>query len=113
MNFNKLLEITDEEFKSLCDSDKEFVLKILNEYKATGKSKTLDDLYRYDYDELPVDIDTFLKDPQYLGQGLVDDTGRFTVFPYWVDVLKKVFPSPFQPPKYNFLALSGGIGVGK
>ena len=98
---------------NLSEKEREYALKILGEFSSTGKSKKLDDLILSDYEEIPVDVETFLKDPKYLGRGLINDEGKFTVFPYWVDVLKEIFPDPLKPPTYNTLALSGAIGLGK
>lgn len=112
MDLNNLLKITDDEFQSLDTKDQEFVLKILNEYKETGKSKTLDDLYYCDYEEIPVDINTFLHSQKYLGNALYDPDGRFTLFPYWEEKLKDIFPTS-TTTKYNTLVFTGAIGLGK
>ena len=66
-----------------------------------------------DYEEIPVDIETFLHDSRYLGKGLVNEEGKFTVYQYWIDTLKKIFPDPLKPAQYNTLALTGAIGLGK
>ena len=97
----------------LSAEEKEYALKILTDIATTGQSKDFDDLKYSDYDEIPVDIETFLKDPMYLGKGLVNQEGKFTVYPYWVQALKKIFPDPTQPATVNTLALSGAIGLGK
>lgn len=99
--------------EGLSDAEREAVLKILGEYANGSKSNTMEELLYEDYEELPVDIDTFLYDPRYLGKGLIDTDGRKTVYPYWVDTLKKIFPDPFKPAQYNTLALTGAIGLGK
>ena len=77
-----------------------------------GKSQKLEDLKYKDYEEIPVDIETFLYDKQYLGNGLINAEGKFTVFPYWVETLKKIFPNNIDTA-YNTLVLTGGIGLGK
>lgn len=97
----------------LPEAERKYALNILNELGSTGSSSSYDNLLLTDYDELPVSIETFLTDPDYLGKGLINDEGKFTVFPYWVGVLKKVFPDPLRPADYNILALSGAIGLGK
>lgn len=94
-------------FDSLTKEEKKEVLKILNQISSNGNSTAYNTLLAADYDEIPVDIETFLKEPKYLGRGLVDNEGRFTVFPYWVDTLKKIYPDPLKPAKYNTLALTG------
>ena len=98
--------------EGLTDLEKQEVLKILNEFSSNGVSKTFDTILYEDYEEIPVDIETFLRDPNYLGKGLVNEEGKFTVFPYWVETLKKIFPNNLDTA-YNTLALSGAIGLGK
>ena len=102
-----------KELENLSREEKEEVLKILDQLYTSGSSDVYNSLILKDYDEIPVDIETFLKDRKYLGQGLIDDEGRFTVYPYWVDMLKKIFPDPLAPATYNTLALTGSIGIGK
>ena len=102
-----------KELENLSSEEKEEVLKILNELSLNGSSNSYNELILKDYDEIPVDVETFLKDKKYLGRGLIDDEGRFTVFPYWVNLLKEIFPDPLLPSKYNTLALTGSIGIGK
>ena len=101
-----------DEFNSLSESEKNIFLKVLDEFSNNGSSSTLIDLYKDDFDEIPVTIEEFLHNPEYLGKGLIGEDGKFTVFPYWVDVLKKVFPNNIQTA-YRTLVLSGGIGLGK
>lgn len=102
-----------QEFENLSEQEKDLALKILSEYSNSGSSATYNELLISDYDEIPVDIVTFLHDKKYLGKGLISEEGRFTVYPYWVDTLKKIFPDPLQPAAYNTVALTGAIGLGK
>lgn len=104
---------TDSLLENLTEAERKEVLKILGEISTDGQSKSYNEFIMKDYDEVPVDIITFLKDPKYLGKGLVNEDGKFTVFPYWVDTLKKIFPDPLMPAQYNTLALTGAIGLGK
>lgn len=101
------------ELNNLNEREKELALKILKEMSSKGESQIYNDLLYSDYEEIPVDIETFLRDPNYLGKGLINDEGKFTVYPYWVKTLKKIFPDPLEPSAYNTLALSGAIGLGK
>ena len=77
-------EITNNLLNNLSEAEKQEVLSILNEISLSGSSGKYQQYLYKDYDEIPVDIETFLKDPKYLGKGLVDEEGRFTVFPFWV-----------------------------
>lgn len=102
-----------KELNNLSQQEKEVALKILQQLTTDGSSNLYNELLYADYEELPVDIDTFLKDPKYLGRGLINEEGKFTVYPYWVKTLKEVFPDPLKPAAYNTLALTGAIGLGK
>lgn len=98
----------------LSEKERAVALRILKQMKDSGSSKIYDKLLYQDYEEVPVDIKTFLHDPRYLGKGLVNEEGKFTVFKYWEDLLcNKIFPDPLKPCTYNTLALTGGIGLGK
>ena len=97
---------------NLSEQEKQEVLKILQQL-SIGDTSSYDSLLKEDYEEIPVDIEVFLRDKKYLGNGLINDEGKFTVYPYWVDTLKKIFPDPLQPAQYNTLALTGAIGLGK
>lgn len=92
--------------------EREEVLKILGEFSNQGTSSSFNDLLLQDFDEIPVDIETFLKDPNYLGKGLINEEGKFTVYPYWVETLKKIFPTNLETA-YRTLVLTGAIGLGK
>ena len=60
------------------------------------------------YESVPVDIDTFLDDPYYLGQTYGDGA----VYPYWREALHKIYPNPLYSP-YVECAVTGCIGAGK
>lgn len=101
-----------EELQGLTEQEREEVLKILSEYSNNGYSESLNKLVTDDYDEIPVDITTFLHDKQYLGNGLTDAEGKFTIFPYWEEKLKEIFPTN-TTTRYNTVILTGAIGLGK
>ncbi len=102
-----------KELDNLSAEEKQEVLKILKQISNEGTSNDYSKLIYEDYEEVPLDVETFLRDPKYLGKGLINEEGKFTVFPYWLDTLKKIFPDPLKPAQYNTLALSGAIGLGK
>lgn len=89
------------------EEERKAIMKILDEVSATGASSTMNDILREDWKETPVDIETFLHDPYYLGKALIDGEGRFTVYPYWENLLKKIYPDPLKPAICNTLALTG------
>lgn len=63
-----------------------------------------------DYKESPVDIETFLKDPYFLGN-IFNPDGNFVIFDKWLDVLWQIFPNDVTVLPY--VAFTGGIGIGK
>lgn len=63
ININQALE-------GLSPEERQAALTILQQFADVGSSDLLDDLKYSDFDEIPVDIDTFLDDPMYLGAGL-------------------------------------------
>ena len=94
-----------EILSSLSPEEQKAVLKILAEESLTGNSKSLNDVYNADYEEIPVDIDTFLESPEYLGGST--DNGR-AIYPYWRNAYRKIIAED----KIE-IALSGSIGSGK
>lgn len=52
---------------SLTDEEKAKLQLIVNQISDTGKSSELDNLYYEDYEEIPVDLETFLSSETYLG----------------------------------------------
>lgn len=59
------------------------------------------------YTSMPVDIETFVKDPYYLG----DIYGK-TLYPIWLERLKETYPDPIRT-NATFISVAGAIGVGK
>lgn len=96
----------------LSKEEREYALKILKDI-SNGKDDLYNNLLKEDYNEIPVDIETFIHDPYYLGRGLMNAEGKFTLFPYWEELLKKIYPDPLKPAVCNTLALTGAIGIGK
>ena len=95
---NKILE-------SLSPEERAAVMTILKEQALTGNSTDLQQLYNADYEEIPVDIDTFLESPDYLGRST--DNGK-AIYPYWRDAYRKIIAED----KIE-CALGGSIGCGK
>ena len=71
-----------EELNELNEKEKELALKILKEYSTQGNSSLYNKILYEDYEEIPVSVEEFLHNPRYLGKGLTDQEGRFTLFPY-------------------------------
>lgn len=56
------------------------------------------------YEEIPVDIDTFLEDPNYLGG--TTNKGK-AIYPAWRIAMREIFEDPY---KYTTVVLTGCIG---
>lgn len=97
---------------TLNEQEKEYALKILKELNTQGQSKSYDDLLYSDYKEIPVDIETFLKDDKYLGNAWKDANGKLKLYDFWLDVLKEIFPTNIDT-NYNTLLETGARGLGK
>ena len=102
---------------NLSPEERALAIEILKEYSQEGRSTLLEDLKYSDFEEIPVDIMTFISEDRYLGRGLysVDEfTGerKCTVFPYWLEKLQEIFPDNLTT-RYNTIILTGSIGLGK
>ena len=107
-----LSNISNEQLKDLTPEERQAVLQILSEFSADGVSSSYQKLLDDDWEEIPVDIHTFIHDRKYLGNALYDQDGNFTLFHYWEEQLEKLFPDPYTTA-YNTLVLTGAIGIGK
>lgn len=107
-----LFNMDPERFKNLMatlsDKEQATIVQILKEYAETGTSKTYNDVWLEDYEEIPVDIDTFLEDPEYLGQAT--NYGR-QIYPFWRERLREIFAK--GDTEYAEICFTGAIGVGK
>ena len=104
--------MSNAKLENLSEQERTAVLEILNQITKTGSSSKLDNILNEDWDEIPVDIHTFLHDKRYLGNALYDNEGRFTIFPYWESKLEEIFPDNVST-RYNTIILTGAIGLGK
>ena len=106
------IKIDNNLLNTLNEEERKVALQILKEIGESGSSKQYEDLMYNEYSEIPVDINTFMHNRDYLGNGLYDPEGRFTVFPYWEEKLKEIFPTN-TTTAYNTIVLTGAIGLGK
>lgn len=73
--------ISKEQLEKLSPEERKIALEILKQYANKGSSDIFNSLIYNDYEEIPVDIETFIDDPHYLGNGTMSE-GKSTVFPY-------------------------------
>ena len=104
--------MTNTNLKNLTPEEQRMVAEILKEYSDTGSSAKFNSLLKEDWEEIPVDIETFLHDKRYLGNALYDQEGHFTLFPYWEEKLKEIFPTN-TTTRFNTIIFTGAIGLGK
>lgn len=102
----------DLKLEGLSKEEKKIALQILEQFSKDGSSKTYEQLLYADYKEVPVDIDTFLTDDNYLGSAWKDSEGNSKVFPFWKDRLNELFPNNTDTSVNNFIE-SGARGIGK
>lgn len=100
------------ELDALSPAEKELALAILSEYSKDGKSEQLEELLLEDFNEIPVDILTFVDDNNYLGYAWHDSEGKSKLYPYWRKELVKIFPDNFTTNVNNAI-FSGSRGRGK
>lgn len=104
----EILNVIDPKvLETLSDEEKEVLISMLSEMANGGESTTLNNLWQQDYEEIPVDIDTFIEDDDYLGSAT--NNGK-SIYPYWRERLREWF-APDAP--YMEVILSGSIGIGK
>lgn len=65
-----------------------------------------------DFEEIPVSIEQFITDRNYMGNAWLNSKNQLKAFPFWVDHAKQVFPLPMRSP-YNTILYEGGTGLGK
>ena len=105
-------DINKEQLDSLSPEERKLALEILEQYAKKGSSDIFNELVYSDYEEIPVDIETFLTDDSYMGQAWKDSENKLKIYPYWMKKLKELFPTPFDTKVNNFIA-SGARGLGK
>lgn len=111
MNVDNILDLSA--LDALSPEEKEVALSILSEMaNNSGASELLDDLKYAEYSEVPVDIETFLTNDNYLGLAWKDAAGKSKLYPFWLDRLKELFPTNVDTA-YNTLLESGARGIGK
>jgi len=94
------------EFNNLTAEEKQAVELVLDDVISNKTPKLYEELYYQDYEEIPVDFDTFLKDDYYLGKAT--NHGEF-LYPFWREEAKRIL----SRTDISEVALSGSIGVGK
>ena len=93
-NLNELLN-------NLTSIEREQVLKILKDIKS-GNNSSYNNLINDIWEEVPVDIDTFIDDDKYMREYFYPDGKSCIVYPRWRKELKEIFKNPY---KYSEICL--------
>ncbi len=99
--------LKDFDIESLSSEEKSVLFRVLSEYADEGQSEVLSLLWKQDYDEVPVSIEQFITDDEYLGKSTNKGTA---LYPFWRDILSEVYK---PGAKYFEVIFSGAIGIGK
>lgn len=92
---------------TLTDDERAILKQILSQVSEQGKSEELKELYYEDYEEIPVDLETFLCDDMYLGN--YTNHGK-DIYDTWKKELEYVHnPATFC----DQWAITGSTGTGK
>ena len=94
-------------YNTCSDEEKGYLIQILQELSDTGESPTYETLWLQDYVEIPVDLDTFLCEDEYLG--LTNRNGD-AVYPYWKIAMHDIFDAGNQ---YHECIFTGATRIGK
>lgn len=95
---------------SLSSEELRTVRSVLSELSSKDDSSLLDAIWAEDYDEIPVDIHTFITDKRYLGNSFMTEDNHCLIYNYWIKVLEELFSPTSQIME---CCLSGAIGIGK
>ena len=74
--------ISKEQLEKLSPEERKIALEILKQYANKGSSDIFNNLIYDDYEEIPVDIDTFIDNENYLRYAWYDNEGNCKLFPY-------------------------------
>ena len=110
MNLTKenILNIDKSKFQELTEEEQQIVIQILREFSENdGFSQTLDEMWKADYEEIPVDIMTFICEDRFLGKSTREGT---SIYPFWKEKYVEIFDTNKE---YLEIVLTGAIGIGK
>lgn len=94
------------ELENLTEQERQILIQMAKEFSDKGSSNVLKSLWYEDYDEVPVDIDTFLDDPRYFG-----DVLEGSIYPYWREMLRNIFAPGSKYFEVIFSCLTGDTEV--
>lgn len=105
--YDNIVEKIRDVYASCSAIEQNELRQILQELALTGTSQTLEHLWLSDFKEIPVSIDKFICDDEYLGSTNRHGTA---VYDFWRKTAREIFNSG---NKYYEILLSGATRVGK
>ena len=105
--YDGIVDRIKDAYNSCSAIEKKQLMQILNEISIYGDSQTLEQLWLADFKEIPVSIETFIKDSRYLGE--TNSNGN-SVYPFWKRTLSDIFNHGHQ---FYEIVLSGATRIGK
>lgn len=106
-NYDEIVPRIQQVYSSCSKVEQNMLKQILTELAKDGYSYTYEQLYLADFSEVPVSIDQFICDPNYMGQ--VTRNGN-AIYPFWREFFRDIFN---HGNKYNAIVLTGSTRVGK
>lgn len=102
-----ILHRIDMIYKSCSEEEQYYLRQILSEFSQFGESLTYKNIWLSDFKEIPVDIDTFIENDQYLGR--TNRNGE-AVYPYWRKTLREIFNAG---NRFEEVFFTGATRIGK
>lgn len=103
----KIVDRIKKVYSSSTNDQKKYLRQVLEELSESGYSETYNKIWLADYKEIPVDKETFLCDPEYLGSS--NNNGR-SIYPAWRDVMDELDRTGNQ---YYEIVFTGATRTGK
>lgn len=107
IDYEDVVKRIQDTYSSCTKQEKSVFTTILREIADKGYSQTYEQIWLTDFKEIPVSIDEFLSNPEYLGS--TNNNGK-GIYPGWWPVYHSVFDNSND---YNEIVLSGATGTGK
>lgn len=101
------MNVVDYSNIPLKDDERAEVAAILQEIASKGNSDKYRQMLEVYYEEIPVSIDEFVENPDYLGKSTDNGKG---IYPYWRNALREILHGG---KSYEEIIFSGAIGLGK
>lgn len=106
-DYSEIVGRIQQIYNSCSSAEQSMLRQILVELSQNGYSYTYEQLFLADFTEMPVSIDQFICNEEYLGH--TNNSGN-SVYPFWKQMFRDLFNSG---NRYNEILLSGATRIGK